>query len=375
MAKRLVLNEKHKAAIRAAAGDEDFDFSQIVAYESVAASTRPINQRTSPYHDAQMTETYLREMATALMQESVTLQVMHDNGMLPIGKVFMADVFASEAGHHELNAAFYLPVDSEHVKNIDLAIVDEVSVGTLPKHAYCSQCEFDYMSEPYALFYRECENDHRLGENGVHLRLTSMASWKELSLVNKGASSKPKILGAAKQRLGAEQYQRLAASNAGLDLQYLACTTTPKPQPATPEGNAMDLVTLAQTNGRLESEKQQLEASLTTTKAALDTAQTTIKDLNTQLDASKGATPEALAAAQTQVSNLTAFLSEQYKAACVAAQLQHKEGATADEMIESIKQAQVKLAAIPRGGVTDPADNPEEAATVDYARAAFFVAS
>lgn len=376
MTKRLVLTDELKQAILKAAGTDDFDFSKIVAYESVAASTRPITQRSSPYHDARMTETYLREMAAHLMDESVTLQVMHDNQMLPIGKVFAADVFAAEAGHYELNAAFYLEADSEHVNKIDLAIIDEVSVGTLPKHAYCSQCDFDYMSDPYALFYRECPNEHKLGEDGVHLRLTSMASWKELSLVNKGASSKPKILGAAKQRLGTEQYRQLAASEDNLEMRYLACSVTPKPQPPNPEGTAMDPKTLelAQANGRLESEKTSLEASLTSSKAALEAAQSKIGELEAQLATANAAKPAEFDAMKTQVASLSEFLTKQYKVAVVAAGLELKEDATADEMVAAIEQAQIKLSAIPRGGVSQNADNGSETVAVDYNRAAAFVA-
>lgn len=376
MAKRLVLTDKLKQQIIAAAGDPDIDFSKIVAYESAAASTRPISQRTTAYHNAQMSEGFLREMVTHLTNNSVTLQVMHNNEMLPIGKVFASDVFAAEAGHYELNAAFYLEADSEHVSKIDLAIIDEVSVGALPKHAYCSECAFDYMSDPYAMYYRECPDEHVLGENGVHLRLTALDAWKELSLVNRGASSKPKILGAAKQRLGTTEYQRLAASNNMLDLTYLSCAHTPNPETTTPKGNAMDPKTLelAQSVGRLESEKTTLEASLTASKAALDTAHTELSTVKAELAAEKAKVPadvEGLKAAQDK---LTAFLAGQYKHACVAADLQFKEGAIADEMVAAIEQAQIKLGTIPRNGVTKPADQPEKVELANFDRAASYTA-
>lgn len=374
MAKRLVLNDKLKQQIIAAAGDPDIDFSKIVAYESVAASTRPITQKSSPYHNAQMSEGFLREMVNHLSSNSVTLQVMHNNEMLPIGKVFTADVFAAEVGHYDLNAAFYLEADSDHVSKIDLGIIDEVSIGALPKHAYCSECSFDYMSDPYAMYYRECPEEHSLGENGVHLRLTSLDTWKELSLVNRGASSKPKILGAAKQRLGASEYQRLAASNNGLDLTYLTCTFTPNPQTKTPEGNAMDpkMLELAQSVGRLESEKTTLEASLTATKAALDTAQLELTQTKSALAVEQAKVPADVEALKASKDKLTAFLADQYKNACIAASLEFKDGATADEMIASIEQAQIKLAAIPRNGVTQPADQPAVVQLANYDRAASF---
>lgn len=375
MAKRLVLTDKQKEQIIAVAGDSDIDFSKIVAYESVAASTRPITQKSSPYHQAQMSEGFLREMAAHLANNSVTLQIMHNNEMLPIGKVFSAGVFASEAGHYELNSAFYLEADSEYVSKIDLGIIDEVSIGALPKHAYCSECAFDYMSDPYAMYYRECPDEHILGENGVHLRLTSLDTWKELSLVNRGASSKPKILGAAKQRLGSSEYQRLAASNSHVDLTYLSCTFTPNPETTTPKGNAMDpkMLELAQSVGRLESEKTTLEASLTASKAALDTAQIELAAVKVELAAEKAKVPADVEALKASEGKLTAFLAGQYKNACVAASIEFKEGASSDEMIAAIEQAQIKLAAIPRGGVTQPADQPEPVQLANYDRAAAFV--
>lgn len=375
MAKRLVLNDKLKQQIIAASGDEDFDFSKIVAYESVAASTRPVNQKTTAYHNAQMSEGFLKEMAGYLQANSVTLQVMHNNEALPIGKVFAADVFAAEAGHYDLNAAFYLEADSEHVSKIDTAIIDEVSVGALPKHAYCSECSFDYMSDPYAMYYRECPDEHTLGENGVHLRLTNLDAWKELSLVNRGASSKPKILGAAKQRLGATEYNRLAASNSNVDLAYLTCSATPTPQTTTPKGNAMDPKTLelAQSVGRLESEKNTLELSLTASKAALDTAKQELETMKVELAAEKAKVQPDVEALKASQETLTAFLADQYKSACVAAELQFNEKATAEDMISAIGQAQIKLAAIPRGGVTQPANQPEEVQLANFDRAAAFV--
>lgn len=367
MAKRLELTEKHKEAIRAVAGDPDMDFSKIVAYEAVAASTRPISQRYSPYNGAQMTEAYLRQMSAHLKSNPVTLQIMHDDYTLPTGRVFMADVFAAEAGHWELNTAFYLlATETALLEKIDTSIIDEVSVGTLPKHAFCSQCDFDYMSEPYYLYARECPNEHQLGKDGVHLRLTEMNTWTELSLVNRGASSKAKILGAAKQRLGAETYQRLAASGAQPDLSFLfsAVTLAPQPPKTNPTGDVMDpqMLELAQTNGRLESEKKTLADQLTASQAALTTANTEIAELKTKLEAASTDTVKELDTLKASHATVTTFLSAQYKAACVAANLTEVPNATPEQMIAAIDEAKVVLASIPRGGVTKPADKQEPAA-------------
>ncbi len=375
MAKRLQLTAEMQSAIRRVSGNEDIDFSKIVAYESVAASTRAISQKNSPYDGAMMTETYLREMSAALLASSVTLQVMHNNQVLPIGQVFMADVFSADSGHFDLNAAFYLEADSEYVQKLDLGIIGEVSVGTLPKHAYCSQCDFDYMQAPWALFWRECENEHQIGVDGVHLRLTNMASWNELSLVNRGASSKPKILGTAQQRLGKETYQRLAASNTNFDLSYLACGVTPSSTPNNVTGESMDKQTLelAQSVGRLESEKGQLEASMATLKTQLESANSQNAQLKTELEAAKSASPADLESTKSELAAVTAFLTEQYQHAVIAAELTAKDAPTIQEMMEGLREANVKLAAIPRGGVTKPSGSETTVAAPDYSLAAAYV--
>lgn len=133
------------------------------------------------------------------------------------------------------------------------------------------------------------------------------------------------------------------------------------------------MLELAQSVGRLESEKTTLEASLTASKAALDTAQIELAAVKVELAAEKGKVPADVEALKASEGKLTAFLAGQYKNACVAAAIEFKEGASSDEMIAAIEQAQIKLAAIPRGGVTQPADQPEPVQLANYDRAAAFV--
>ena len=78
----------------------------------------------------------------------------------------------------------------------------------------CSECGFDFMSPEASfdnLFNQTCPNEHVIGEDGAFIRLIGLDRWLELSLVSIGASSKPKILGRTKHRLGEEAFSQIAA--------------------------------------------------------------------------------------------------------------------------------------------------------------------
>jgi len=372
MAKRLELTERIKSLIAKAVGD-DVDFTKIAAYEAVSASTRPISQSYSPYDGAQMTQAFLQEMADYLETESVPKLVMHEGHMLPIGKVFHADVLASENGHFDLNSLFFVQSQSEYAEKIDLGIIDEVSVGALPNHAYCSECDFDYAApgNEMSFYYRECDNEHMLGVDGVHLRLTGLKKWKEQSLVGKGASNKPKILGSAKQRLSKEAYQQLAAdgmSPEAIEMAYLLCSATQK---TNDEGDPMDLKALTDQVVNLSSEKTKAETKLELAETNLLTANASVESLTarvTELEASLEAASngedktklEEVNVKLAEAKTVSDFVAKQANLACVAAGIELKESATVIEQIAALEEAQVKLANIPRGGVALGAGGVED---------------
>ncbi len=309
-------------------------------------------------------------MAAYYKDESVPIQVMHNGQMLPVGKVFAADTYSADEGHTDLNVLFYVDAEGPYARDIDLSILDEVSVGAAPNHAYCSECSFDYMAEgnEMSFWFRECDNGHRIGENGTHLRLTDLRAWKELSLVNKGASNKPKILGSAKQRLGKDAYNQLAASSSPEAVQYSYMTCSPTQSETT--GETMDLSaltnqvsTLSAANGKLEVKLETAEAALTASQSEVAALKGQVEELNTKIEnGSETKLQSDLSAAQEQLetaNKIVGVFDEQLKLAAVAAGLTLAEGASADEKIELLKQAQIKLAAIPRGGVGKGADTPE----------------
>lgn len=384
MAKQVTITDKIKAYIASAVG-EDIDYSKIVVYEASAASTRPIAQKGSSYDGARISRGFLVEMAEQLPNNSVTLQVMHEDRFLPIGKVFHADVFDVDFGESELNTLFYLDKASEYVSQIDLAIIDEVSIGALPKTAFCSECNFDFRSDYYAMAYGECENGHEIGVDGCHLRLTSLEKWKELSLVNRGASDKPKILTSAKRRLGREELDRLAASGSSADKLYLfASANNTKPTKTKPhvEESQMDpeMLKLASDLGQTKAEKSALDAQLKLATNELATSEAAKLVLQTELDSLKASdgtkdlasTKTKLEAAELSLKDAAEALKPQYQLACTAADITFKDEATMAEMCKTITESGIKLAAIPRQQVTKDGDDVNLASDrKTYAHSAF----
>lgn len=204
----------------------------IAIFDATAVSTRPVNKRGSIYDGAVMSKALLDEMATILNAgvQAVPLHIAHMNyGELPIGKVFQGNVVQSDDGQYELRTLFYLPTsEAELVESINLGVTNEVSVGLLSKHLYCSDCGYDFIGEgnDYSLIWdRTCPNGHVVEPGGSHVILSGVDLWSELSLVSRGASSKAKIHGATET---ATQL-RLAASGVPVGATMLFASSSPVP--------------------------------------------------------------------------------------------------------------------------------------------------
>lgn len=214
----------------------------IVVFEASVANTRPLNKMGSIFNQGRITEDTLRQMAAALNagEESVPLHTLHAQGYeLPIGKVFQAEV-VTNADEAELRAMFYLPAsETSMVEKINLGIIDEVSVGLKSKALLCSKCGFDYFSADAGyenLYSQTCANDHTVGVDGTHVMLSGLDKWMELSLVSRGAASKPKILGRTKQVLGRETYDRIAADGLPPEVVVLFTASDEKEAPMPKDG-------------------------------------------------------------------------------------------------------------------------------------------
>lgn len=379
MTKRVEITERIAALLKAKLDDESADLSKVVVFECVAASTRKITQRGSAYDKAVMAKSVLDGAVAHLAEESVPILVMHEGRMLPVGQTLEAQVIPAADDHHELRCLFYMDANSTYVDQIELGIVDEVSVGMLANHAYCSECDFDYMAEgnEFHFWLRECDKEHQLGAEGVHLRLSGCDTWKELSLVNKGASSKPKIVGRSKQVLSADQFQQLAASGANPDIMYLLCSSTqPEGKPSKHKPSKETPMELSQAIDKYAEEKAAklaLEANLADVNGKLETSDNALNAANTQI-AELTSKVEALEAADTAVElasakelnvELSGFIKKNWELALKATgQEIPEEAPSAKDMISQLDAAQAKLASIPRGGVAAPVEGEEAEAAL-----------
>lgn len=379
MGKKLEITPQIKAAITRSTGDAEFDFSKVSVFETISMNTKPLNKR-GIYNKAVTTEQTLHEMASyvnAGSEQSVPLHTMHDQSYgMPIGRVFSAEVMKDDQGMPELRSLFF--IGNEHevtVAGVDNGSIDEVSVGMLPKHVNCSQCGFDYLGAEATsdnIWGQVCNNEHEIGVDGTHLILNGMDRWLEQSIVSLGAAKNAKILSRTKALMGAESYEKLAASGVSPEATVLftLSTLTPTPQKKPePKMEIKDLVTL---NAALSGEKavalHQI-TTLTATNVELTAKITELTTAKTDLEIKLAAVPSDttkttadLAAAKLALTEQTTYVRKEADRLAVAAGVAKlPDTATFAEMTASIDANRVKLAAAFDGGRTQGQENDGKA--------------
>lgn len=193
------------------------DTAGLAVFEARSLTTEPISQ-AGFFNGARVSHGTLSEMAAFLAQDgkAIPLMTMHNKQMLPIGRIFKASTFSMANGETELRSLFYIPADkASFAQDIEQALIDEVSVGVETQHAFCSECEFDYMGKDATIMNflnMECANGHTVGEDGAHVRMVGLSAWKEQSLVARGAAKDAKILAYGKQKLASDNPTQLAAN-------------------------------------------------------------------------------------------------------------------------------------------------------------------
>lgn len=359
MPKQIEKTQRIRDMIAKAVGD-DVVVDDLAVFETIALNTLPVNKKGSLFDQAVHEESVLLQMARTLQAgDSVPLHTLHNQGgELPVGRVFYGEARRDERGVLQLHSLFY--VHKQHadlVAGIDSGAIDEVSVGTRYHTLACSECGFNYMGADFEnLWTQTCDNGHTIGENGVHLKVSNLDRWMELSLVSRGAANNAKILGRAKSLLGKDEFDRLAAS--GVD-----------PSITTFFGSTQKEAVMAEKSEAAEAPKAAaVELSLDTfveVKTELKLAQKDIEakdakiaELEAQLaEATKAANPELsakLSAAEEALGKATTFLRLQANKLCVATSSEKfgDDVADIDALTASISDNQAKLAAIvPVGGV------------------------
>lgn len=342
MSKRIEITPEIEAQMRASVGDEHLDTSKLVVFEARTLSTKPIKRKAGMFAGARTSVSTLNEMADLINAPggAIHMQIMHDTNVLPVGRVFKGSVYDMGTGDYELRSMFYIPADkTQLVADIENSVIDEVSVGLMTKHLYCSECNFDFLGEEASILNRlmlTCENDHVIGENGVHVKLVGVASWSELSLVNQGAATDAKILSRAKQNMSQNTMERLAASNTPLEARLFVASfkmdekndvKTPKENPKMDETKLMAMLEasaekVAQGNVKLAAAVEE-NTTLKATNADLEAklAAALAENETLKADPAKAELAAKLAEAEetkTKLSDATAKLLPHVKATLVA---------------------------------------------------------
>lgn len=352
--KQIQLTDEIRASLQASLG-EGVDVARLVVFEAIAANLNPLRRRTGLYNGARFTESMLNEMVVRLEKESVPLQLQHDTGELPSGRVFMGRV-----EEEQLHILFFLDPTTEGdlVQKINAGVIDQVSVGIVPKRLLCSECGFDYLGPDATwenLISESCNEGHQIGKDGVHLRMAGLDQWFETSLVGQGAVDGAKIVSGSKSAFSDRSPAfRLAAS-------AIALHTNLNLQEEDPE---MDLKAAVDQITNLSAEKATVTAALSSMTSERDAAKTDLAAANTELESlrAENATLKAAdnGALQEKVTNLTAsndaaiaFLKKQAEATCVALSITDPEiPETVEGLTKFLDEKQAALSAvIPTGPV------------------------
>ena len=351
--KRLPLTPELIADIKAAVG-QDVDVNDSYAvFESISLNTLPLPGKDGGlFEKARVSFLTLKQMVDSINSGNhLPLIHGHDMSSIPVGRVFKAGLTLDEGGNAVLRTLWYIdPTEADLAAKVDAGSLDEVSVQFLASQILCSECEFDYRGDEatWANFRdRTCANGHEIGKDGVHVRLVGLSVFTELSLVTRGAASKPKIIGKSESKLAAP-LQALAAKGFEVDELFVAAS----------RGELkVDLTAVLARNEEIVTENVTLKASVTSLTAERDTATAALEEANTRIAELEAAAGEddsaaALEAATTELTAARDFLVElATKLATAAGETEFAAPESIADLKASIEKHNTELSAIlPIGG-------------------------
>lgn len=305
------------AALLSKAVGEGVDISSLHVYEVTATSTIALRGKSGTvWEKAKISPNTISQLARAVNEDALPLMMDHDMRGTPFGKFFYAESIPMDNGETELRG--YLYVDNSEDKiltKLNAGSIDEVSIQFKSDKMLCNECGFDYMQaardDDYMPFITlECDEGHKIGEDGVHLNLIGVDEAVELSLVSRGAAKNSKIIPPSGAKLGQEA-QRLAA--AGTELDSIYCTASASENGVDKvdfkEFNTMltgltnDKVDLSTKLAAATSKVEGLEASVTEKDESITALTTERDELQTKLEAAsaEGMSEEQMTALSTYV--------------------------------------------------------------------------
>lgn len=363
MTKSIQVTPKIADLIRKSTGDDNIQFDQMSVFEATFVTTLPL-KKGGFMQGAVIDNSALEQMVGIINAEggSVPMHTNHFQGYeMPFGRAFFAEVMDRADGNKELRGMFYITHSSDDhkrlIKDIETSAIDEVSISVLFGAAKCSKCGFDYLAEETShehLWDMTCDKEHVIGKDGTHLKLSEVESWMELSLVSRGASQHAKILPRAKQRIGQDSMQRLAASQKPLEARVL-CTSykMSETRPSIKE-NKMDeklILNLTEQVSNLKvdlaktsTEREGLNKELDGLKAKLSTMTTELESLKKASDDGVTKMKAELDAEKASVKASEELLAPHVTAAAVASGVKEEDAPkTLEAMVKFINEKALKL--------------------------------
>lgn len=349
----------------------DVDLDTLHVFEVRATSTIALRGKTGTiFEKAKISPNTIAQLARAVNNDPVALMMDHDMRGAPYGKFFYGEAIPMENGETELRGLMYVDeTEPKVLGKMNAASIEEVSIQFKSEKMLCSECGFDYMeaaaNDDYMPFIlRECDEEHKIGEDGVHVNLIGVDEVMELSLVSRGAAKNSKIITPSDAKLGQEA-QRLAA--AGVELDNFYCTASLSDLG---EENVDFEKFMAKLDAANEAKQTAVvsltaaEAQVTTLTASVEERDATIAtltaerdDLQTRLDAAE----EAGSLTEAQTAALNDYVGRQFVA------LKALDGDTdakvledVTEMVSYIGENEARLSAlIPTGGASRGASGGE----------------
>lgn len=378
MTKQVIMDQELLSKFKAKFGEE-VDPNNFYIIPVRAVSTEPIHQNTI-YDGAVPSESIIRELADIVnfTDENVGVLIMHDSEKLNVGRVFAASV-KDEGGVYSLRAHLAILKTDETqslIAKIENNVLDEVSVGFRPSHAKCNKCGFDYLGDEATFenwFNQTCPEGHTIGVDGCHLELFGVDWFGEISIVNRGAAHRAKILDREKAQYKQEDMHKLAASAKDAEI-FVATFIQKMEKPMNlEEQNAKLQAELAEMKKALDlSEKVKgLEASLSEANETLaakdaeiaslmeekETATASAEGVIAEKDAEIAAKAEEIVKKETELSEVKEFLRAEVAKVLVAS---GKNDVEVPEDLDGISKLlsenqQILASLIPAGGVSTSA--------------------
>lgn len=356
--KQLELTPELKAKIKAAVGD-DVDVEGFAVFEAITLNTKPLPGKAGSFWEgAVATPLTLRQIADHINNGGhIPLIADHELMGAPKGRVFSAELLYGADGEFEVRTLFYLdPTEASLIAKLNAGSLDEVSISFLPTSYLCSECDFDYLGDEATfeqLYTRTCANGHKIGTDGVHVRMVGLASLVEVSLVARGAADKPKIVGRSASKLS----PRLAAR--GFEIDGLVCQASQGEDRVDTSKLTADLIDAKTQVGILTAAATGHEAQLTAANTARDAAVTELATANAALATAQAELVTAKGENQTAaaVTWLTASLTKLLTAAKKSVENLPTDVAALTAAIDAETQGLTAL--IPAGGASQAAGSTQ----------------